>query len=183
MNTRKAWAVVTAFFMFLSWLCTAILDVPAAVGKMEVYGPEWINDSRFQWAIGFLMVQLLILRVVWVNFPGADGNIPLEEVTRIIERFRFSGQMMGEFGDILKIVTTRQLTPVESKFYSDYLSTVMPAKIECAGEYGDREKYFEVLNNARRETDNVQLHYRAVTPFLEKHYFKIAATKKIEIAL
>ena len=82
-----------------------------------------------------------------------------------------SAQMATEFEYLMGKVTGVTLTEHERRWYSEYLEATMPAKIEAICGTEECRIYEKLLHRMKSKSDDIQLHYRGMAPFVTKKRF------------
>jgi hypothetical protein len=190
MDVRKAWAILAAVLGGLTIFCGLVLDVPQAIHQLLTRAPEWAQSHDAHWALGVAAVVGVVIFVILRCVPsGSPQNVSLSEMTSELEWMARAAANCSKFNNIREKVL-RYPSEADNKFYSEYLTTVVPAEIENVAGKDAKIRYLEILVSARDLSSNVRLHFDAVAPFVtttlfdaEKNRVKVSpevAAKKVD---
>jgi len=179
------------------WLSSAIVVVcvlPVIAGLMtdipqiaEKWLPPDLRKHPRSWlSIACVLFMAISLHFIWqpadappplLNIAPASKNvaaaespsIATPELPQVVNRQ--AQKMARQFSGMLVEVSGERLTDHERKFYAEYLCAVMPAKIEAICGVEDRRQYDRLLAELKEKSEDIQLHFHGLEPFVTNERF------------
>jgi hypothetical protein len=172
---KHVWASVVAVVGWVLLILGACVNWDAFLERRVP--AKWQRHPSFSWILFCCFGMAVSLNYIWSQpaapqVAKAEPIKPNEEKDREPVVNQQAKKMARQFESMLEKVTGKRLfEDGEEKWFEDYLSATMPAKIEAICGTKERRQYEKLLRDLKAGSSDVQHHFHGLEPFVTRERY------------